>query len=156
MFDRWRYKLAQWMQGRYGMDKFNQFLSVLVLIFIILDLFIRWAPLWWISLILLIYMYFRMFSRNIAKRYNENRKYMEITSKIRSSHFGQNFMNFFRNLGSKIRTSTQDARQAKRESDAGYRIYKCPQCGQKIRVPKGKGHIMIRCPKCGNQFEKKT
>lgn len=162
MFDRWRYKMQQFMQGRYGMDKYNQFLGFVVLVLIIIELILdvtvpRASGILWIfSLGLLIYMYFRMFSRNIAKRYNENRRYLEITGKIRRSRFGYQFVNFFRSLGARFQGARRDAQQAKRENEAGYRIFKCPQCGQKIRVPKGKGHIMIRCPKCGNQFEKKT
>ena len=37
-----------------------------------------------------------------------------------------------------------------------YRIFKCPKCGQKLRVPRGKGKIAIRCRKCGEEFIRKT
>ena len=33
---------------------------------------------------------------------------------------------------------------------------KCPNCGQKIRVPRHKGKICIKCPKCRIEFVKKT
>ena len=36
MFDRFRYKFMQFMQGRYGADKFSQFLSGVILVLIIL------------------------------------------------------------------------------------------------------------------------
>ncbi|MBR3231854.1 MAG: hypothetical protein IKF75_04170, partial [Lachnospiraceae bacterium] len=35
-----------------------------------------------------------------------------------------------------------------------YRYFKCPGCGQEVRVPKGKGRIRITCPKCHQSFEK--
>lgn len=48
---------------------------------------------------------------------------------------------------------------AKEKAIAGrkeYKIYKCPKCGQKIRVPRHKGKIAIRCRKCGEEFIRKT
>ena len=32
----------------------------------------------------------------------------------------------------------------------------CPQCRQKLRVPRGRGRIQISCPRCGTQFIKKS
>lgn len=40
--------------------------------------------------------------------------------------------------------------------DSTHRIYKCPTCGQKVRVPKGKGKISIHCPNCNCNFIKRT
>lgn len=37
-----------------------------------------------------------------------------------------------------------------------FKFFKCPQCGQKVRVPKGKGKVEILCPKCSHRFIKKT
>ena len=35
-----------------------------------------------------------------------------------------------------------------------YHYYRCPQCRQKLRVPRGRGRIQISCPRCGTQFIK--
>ena len=35
-------------------------------------------------------------------------------------------------------------------------LYRCPSCGQKVRVPRGKGRISIHCPKCQRDFIKRT
>lgn len=146
------------MQGRYGADKFGQFLSGVILVLIVLEMFLRMPVLWWISLLLLVYMYFRMFSRNIAKRYRENQKYLEATAKLRSSGFGRSVESFFGKLGAQIRRLSYKAAcdREQRKKNAGFHIYKCPQCGQKIRIPKGKGKIMVRCPKCGKEFKKRS
>ncbi len=126
MFDRWRYQFAQFMQGRYGVDKLNRALSVAAMVLIVLDLFVRIRIFWYIALALLVWMYVRMFSRNIPARYREGQK------------------------------ETWATMQAQKKANEGYHIYKCPRCSQKIRIPKGKGHIMVRCPKCQFEFHKKS
>ena len=40
--------------------------------------------------------------------------------------------------------------------DKDHRYFKCPNCGQQLRVPKGKGKLNITCRNCGVSFEKNT
>ena len=86
-------------------------------------------------LIGIIYMYFRMFSRNVTKRREENAKYLNKTRSIRM---------YFRSL---------DERWRQRRD---YKFFRCPSCGTLLRVPRGKGKIKIVCRKCGNSFIKNT
>lgn len=56
----------------------------------------------------------------------------------------------------------KDARDAKKEWDqlkeqnAGYKLFPCPRCGVRMRVPEGRGKVRVTCRQCGKVFEKKT
>lgn len=132
-------KIGRFMAGRYGNDKLNQFMMAVFLGCAVLNLFVRNAYAstvlnsWECLLILLVYI--RMFSRNISKRYAENQKYLALENRLRR-FFGQK----------------RYLMQQRKE----YHIYKCPDCKQKIRIPRGKGKISIRCPKCGEEFIKNS
>lgn len=125
--------IQNFMRGRYGADQLGRFLNILVMVLLVLSLFRRLWFLYLPALVFLIYSYFRMFSRNFGARSLENQRYLRMTDRMRA---------FFRNL--------------KQNRTSPYRIYPCPGCGQKIRVPKGKGKIEITCPKCGETFRKRT
>lgn len=124
----------RFMSGRYGADHFSRFLSIAALVLLLLGLFL-WGVFYYIGLALLIYSYFRMFSRNIQKRYAENQWYLAKTAALRS-WFGH-----------------CQTRFAQRKT---YRYFRCPHCRQAIRVPKGRGRISITCPKCQTQFIRKS
>lgn len=132
-------KFSKFMYGRYGTDKLNMFLVIMLLVFAVGNLFVRNEYFsmvftsWEFLLIFLIY--YRMFSRNISKRYAENQKYMSIENRVRRFFGKSKYM-----------------QQQRKE----FHIYTCPQCKQKIRIPRGKGKISIRCPKCGSEFVKNS
>ena len=129
-----REKLSRFMQGRYGNDGLNQFLMTAALVCLVLSLF-GLDTCYMIALLMMVYAYYRMFSRNIYKRAAENQWYLKKTMKVRSW------------LGS------QKKQLAQRKT---HHIYKCPGCKQKIRVPRGRGRIEIRCQKCGTKFIRKS
>ncbi len=130
----WRDRLNNFMSGRYGQDQFSRFLLIVCMVFLILSLFVRVPGLSLLVLVLLGYVYFRMLSRNISARYAENQKYLAIKDR---------FLGFFKNKGG-----------AQRQGDKV--IFRCPKCGQKIRIPSGKGAVEITCPKCRTKFRKRT
>ena len=40
--------------------------------------------------------------------------------------------------------------------DKEHCYFKCPNCGQQLRVPRGKGKITVTCRSCGAVFEEKS
>ena len=130
-----RDKLYRFMQGRNGMDELARMQSWLVLILLLVGMFTRIGLFSFVALILMIYMYFRVFSRNTSKRYEENQKYLN-----------------FR-YGLAVKKDKWKKRWQQRKT---YRFFKCPQCKQTVRVPKGRGKICITCPKCRTEFVKKS
>ncbi len=130
-----REKFQRFMAGRYGVDELSKVLNIVLLVLLVLSIFIRSGILYLLALGILIYSYFRMFSRNISKRYEENQK----------------FVNFrYRNV---VKWNNFKKRFAQRKE---YRFYHCPQCKQTVRVPRGRGKICITCPKCRTEFVKKS
>lgn len=134
-----REKFIRFMQGRYGVDSFSKFLlGVALIVVLISSLFGQkqiGTILYILGIAVFVYSYFRIFSKNISKRYAENQQFMAKTAKVRG---------FF--------AQQKDLMQQRKT----HHIYSCPGCKQKIRIPRGKGKIEIRCPKCGTTFVKKS
>ena len=128
-------RFMDFMSGRYGTDELSKFMLAVCLVLLVINIFTGVQGVYLIALVLLGVCYFRMFSRNYVKRSEENRKYLDTVWKIK---------NWFLKKKYRIIQSKD------------FHIYKCPSCGQKIRIPRGKGKICITCPKCRNQFEKKS
>ena len=126
-------KLRNFMIGRYGIDSFSKFLMGIALVLCILDIFVNsiFINSWFI--VIIVYVYYRMFSRNYNKRYQENLKFLQIKNRVMSKFKSQKWM---------------------MQQRKTHHIYKCPTCNQKIRIPKGKGRICITCPKCKTEFTK--
>lgn len=131
-------KLIRFMQGRYGVygpDLLNKCLLGGAVVSMLVSVLTGWDILYIVAAAAVVYAYFRMLSRNYTKRYAENQAFMKYTAGIRRYIFSQ------QNI----------LRQRKT-----HHIYKCPNCRQKIRIPRGKGKIAVRCPKCGTEFIKKS
>lgn len=133
-----REKLARFMAGRNGSDNLNRFISVLLVILLVVGVFAgdeAASLIWGLCLVGILYTYFRMLSKNLAKRQAENRKYLAVKN---------DFTGYFR--GVKERWSQRK----------DYRFFRCPSCRTMLRVPRGKGKLKIVCRKCGSSFMKST
>lgn len=122
------------MWGRYGNDNLNQFLLAVAFACLIIS-FLGGGVFYILATVIMVFAYYRMFSRNISKRSAENQQFLKQKMKVRGL-----FIKKKREWGQRRL----------------YHIYRCPNCRQKIRVPKGKGRIAISCRKCGNEFIKKS
>ncbi len=118
-------KLIRFMQGRYGNDELNTCLLILSIVCMLL------SPLWRmfssLSTALIVYAFFRMFSRNIYKRRAENEKILPYFSFVK----------------------------AKIKNKGAAKLFMCPRCKKTLRIPKGKGQVTINCP-CGEKLKRKS
>ena len=105
-----REKLRQFMIGRYGTDGLNQFLSIASLVLLLIAIISRVSLFTYLGAALLIFCYYRTFSRNISKRTEENYKFYTLKDRVDNKFKGWK------------------EQWANRKV---YHYYRCPQCRQK-------------------------
>lgn len=130
--------MLRFMAGRNGNDQLNLFLYAADAILLIAATLVRGQAgrwMWLAVLILLGYIYFRMFSKNLTKRREENGKYLRLRYSIQA--------------GLKLRREKWVQRK-------DYKFFTCPSCKTMLRVPRGHGKIKIVCRKCGASFTGKS
>ena len=138
-FQKIRNALYRFMYGRNGMDQLNLALMFLVLGIDLAAMLVRRVPvlyliLYWLSMVLWLVVIFRLFSKNLYKRRDENQKWVNWLWKFKSSQAG--------------------ARE--RHADKDHKYFTCKNCKTICRVLVGKGKIVITCPKCGEKIQAKT
>ena len=126
--------LRKLMYGRYGSDHLSFFLLFLYVMLIFISALPHMAWVSWLALAVLLWNLFRMFSRRIDRRRAENARFLAL--------FGP-FIRWF-----KMRRTIH--------RDKDHRYFKCPNCGQYLRVPRGKGKITVNCRNCGASFEERS
>ena len=79
--------IRHFMAGRYGMDKLNMAILWAGVIASLLSAMMKTQPwnliFWGISYVLMILSIFRILSRNTYKRYQENRKFLQIFDRLK-------------------------------------------------------------------------
>lgn len=133
MFKNFMYKLASFMQGRYGNDNLNTFLLILTAIFYVVNLFVRSSWLFFVMVIPFALYIIRALSKNINKRLYENNRFNKIYVAI---------SNFFKRQYYKVRDFKT------------HRYVKCPYCKSQLRLKKRTGTQKIHCPRCSEDFKK--
>ena len=129
-----RNALQRFMYGRYGNDQLNMVLVLLSLALYLVFAITSWTFLYAVSFMLMAVALFRCLSRNYDRRRAENGKFLSLVQPVTRWY--------------RLR------RTIRRDKDHCY--FKCPNCGQQLRVPRGKGRITVTCRGCGASFEEKS
>ena len=85
-----------------------------------------------IGWVVIIYAFYRFFSKNIEKRRAENAKWLKMTGGIRKK---------FKLLGNRIKFRKTHVFRT------------CPGCKAVLRMKKEKGKHEVTCPHCGTKFK---
>lgn len=117
--------------GRNGPDHLSFELTILAFILS----FIPWGYMFIVSIVIIVIAFARMFSKNIEQRRKENYAFLRVVNKPKTWYYK-----------SKVR----------RKQRKNYKVFKCSECFQKLRVPRGKGKVLIKCSKCGHKMTKIT
>mgnify|MGYP001059930338 CR=1 FL=1 len=119
--------LRNLMRGRSGSDQLSIFLLALS---VVLSWTGRLADISFLSMIgyvVLLMGFFRMLSKNVAKRRMENRQFLQIAKPY----------------GDKLNELILRLKGTKTHA-----YFRCPKCKKLLRVPKGKGRVEVTCPVC--------
>lgn len=126
-----RYKLIQFLSGRYGIDETFFLIIGVSASLAIVNIFVRSIILQLIVYLLSFLAILRSFSRNFEARQKENAG--------------------VRRIYNTIRRNTE--LQRKRRMDYSHIYKKCPRCKAILRLPRRKGKHTTVCPKCNNKFK---
>ncbi|MBP1744479.1 MAG: hypothetical protein H6Q58_1457 [Firmicutes bacterium] len=118
----------KFMLGRYGPDQLTVALCLLSFALSMVGNVTNLMGLTALSSIALGLAVYRTLSKNAGRRTSENQKFL----------------------------SKWNPLAARFKDRKTHKYFKCPSCGQKLRVPKNKGNVSIKCPKCGSGFKGRT
>ena len=123
-------KIQKFMCGRYGSDELYHFLLKVYILLFIVSIFLKSNVFDLFLLIFVIVMFYRVFSKNISKRQEENIMFLNIKSIILKKHYTK------KNNKNKI-------------------YKKCPKCHTTLRLdlPYKRGFKTINCPKCKRKIK---
>ena len=135
IFQKAKEGLRKFMIGRRGADELSLALLITGLALSMLTTITRIGLFYLVGLVAYGLSLFRMFSRNIEKRYAENMKFLGVWRKARSSV--KQFVNRLKNMRK-------------------YKYFKCPKCHSRLRLPRKVGEVTVTCGKCRHAFKQRA
>lgn len=127
-------KLSNAFEDCNGPDTLGRWAMGAGLVFAVLDIFFYNAVFTVLYMAFLFYAVYRLFSRKVGQRQEENERFEAFLDRIKGK-------------AGRKGGDTESAKPAKAE----VLHIKCEKCGQRLRVPKGKGRIRVTCPTCQHQ-----
>lgn len=116
-----------------GFDAYSLFWLVIFLLLAAVGRF--YLPLLIPAAVVLVYLLFRLLSKSQEKRQVENARFWALIRSV---------IRWFRKKKKTL------------QPDKEHYYFKCPNCGQPMRVPRGLGKIQITCRACASQFETRS
>ncbi|NMM63434.1 hypothetical protein HBE96_12235 [Clostridium sp. P21] len=122
-------KFSYYLKDCYGLDKFSKYLLIISFILSLNKHMVIMA------IVLAAYATWRTISKNRYKRYQELQGF-------------ENSILIIKQIIYRFKMKVNDFKY--------YKVFKCPECSQKLRVPRKKGKILITCKKCHTEFHGRT
>ena len=129
----------RFMQGRYGADRLHRVLTWVCLAILIVSIFIArtadikiYYAVLLLGLAVLVFSFYRVFSKNIEKRRKENERWLSFENKVKK-HF-------------RILRDRWKFRKT-------HVFKKCPKCKAVLRLKRIKGTHSVTCPHCNENFK---
>lgn len=119
-------KIAYYFKDSYGFDTFSKYLFIAGLLLTVS----RYTTIFGYALF--IYGIWRCISKNKSKRYKELAVFEKYLLVLRQRFY-------------RYKAFVMGFHQ--------YKVFKCPNCSQKLRVPRKKGNVVITCKKCFKEFK---
>ena len=128
-FRNYLYKIAYYLRDSYGFDKFSKYLLIVGFVLTIT----KYTAI--VGYAIIGYGIWRILSKNKYKRQRELFVFENCLFTVKQKFY-------------RYESSISDFRK--------YKVFKCPKCSQKLRIPRKKGNVVITCKKCGTEFKGKS
>ena len=135
LWERIKFSFSRFMYSRYGADQFSRAIVTASLVLLVLSYLFGIQLFWYLSFAGYVYAIYRMFSRNIDKRSQENQAFLNKTAHWRTEY-------------SQFKVRWHNRKQ--------YKYFKCPQCRTRMRLSRGVGEKQITCRNCQHTFNQKA
>ncbi len=132
---RFRGRMMRFMQGRRGADELGLACLLAGAVFVMLGSLFGSGLMYFLGFAFEIYALFRMLSRQVLKRAQENTA----------------FLTWYRTR--KRDTKAFFLRLKLRKQ---YKYFRCPGCRSLMRLSRGRGEVEMTCPKCHTVFKQKA